>query len=114
MAAGNLDRRITFEVRKETQGGAYNRKSVAWSKYASVWAEVRDILPSRAESVDNNVSMQRRPCRIRLYWRADITSEMRIDYGGRKLRIVSGPVELGRREYLEILAEEYSTEGVAP
>ena len=114
MDAGLLDRRITFEVRQETQEGPYNRKTVAWANFATVWAQVQDILPSRAESVDQGLSMQRRPCRVRVRYRDDITSDMRIDYGGRKLRIVSGPVELGRREGLELVAEEFSTEGTAP
>lgn len=114
MDAGLLDRRITFEARQEAQSGPYNRVSVTWVPQVTVWAQVQDMLPSKAESVDNGLSMQNRPCRIRLRYRDDLTSAMRIDYGGRKLRIVAGPVELGRRDGLEIMAEEYSTEGVAP
>lgn len=112
--AGTLDRRITFEARAVSQGGVYNRKTVEWVPHATVWAQVRDVLPSRAESVDQGLSMARRPCRIRLRWRDDITGDMRIDYEGRKLRIIAGPVELGRRAGLEIMAEELSTEGTAP
>lgn len=112
--AGSLDRRITFEARVESQGGPYNRKSVVWAPHATVWAQVRDLLPGRAEYVEQGLAMQRRPCRIRLRWRGDITGDMRIDYGGRKLRIIAGPVELGRRVGLELTAEEYSSEGLAP
>lgn len=112
--AGDLDRRITFEARATAQGGAYNRKAVSWEPQFTECAQVRDVLPSRAESVEQGLSLQRRPCRIRLRWRPDVTSDMRIDYDGRKLRIISGPVELGRREGLELMAEEYSTEGTAP
>jgi len=112
--AGLLDRRITFEARQEAHTGAYNRVTVTWAPQATVWAQVQDMLPSKAESVDNGLLMHNRPCRIRMRYRDDITSDMRIDYGGRKLRIVSGPVELGRRDGLEIMAEEYSTEGTAP
>lgn len=112
--AGSLDRRLTFEARQAIQSGPYNRREDSWGPHATVWAQVRDVLPSRAEYVDEGLAMQRRPCRIRIRWRDDITSDMRIDYQGRKLRIVSGPVELGRREGLELMAEELSSEGVEP
>jgi SPP1 family predicted phage head-tail adaptor len=110
--AGKYDRRITFERPVITQGGAYNRKSTAWETVTpKAWAQVQDVLPSRAESVEDMLSMTRRPCKIRCRYREDITSDMRIDYRGRKLRIVSGPVEVGRRDELEMVAEEWSTEG---
>ncbi|CDO35001.1 phage head closure protein [Novosphingobium sp. KN65.2] len=114
LSAGDLDRRITFQSRSETQGGAHNRKTVNWVNFATMWAQVQDTLPSRAESIDDNMAIQRRPCRIRCRFREDITSDMRIIYGSRTLRIISGPVEIGRREGLELMAEEYSTEGTAP
>lgn len=114
MRAGNLDREITFEARTVTQGGARNRQTVSWGTHATVFAQVQDILPSRAQSIADGLSIARRPCRIRCHWRDDITSDMRIDFEGRKLRIVSGPVEIGRRKGLEMMAEEWSTEGVAP
>lgn len=115
--SGDLDRRITFQSRTGTQDSATGAYTYSWANLATnptVWAQVRDVLPSRAESVDADIDMQRRPARIRCRYRSDITSDMRIVYDGRTLRIVSGPVELGRREGLEMIAEEYSTEGEAP
>lgn len=110
--SGSLDRIITFEARTVTQDPAYGTSVVTWQPVASVPAQMQDYL--RAESVDDGISMARRPCRIRIRWRGDITSDMRIDYDGRKMRIVSGPIELGRREGLQMVAEEISTEGDAP
>ncbi len=114
MQAGALDTYITIEQRSETQEGVYGTDIVSWTTLASVWAQINDVLPSRAESVDNGVSMARRPARIRIRYRSDVTSDMRIDIDGRKLRIVGGPAELGRRQWLELVAEELSTEGTAP
>lgn len=114
MRAGTLDREITFEAPTATQGGPRNRQTITWGAHATVLAQVQDVLPSRAESIADGLAIQRRPCRIRCRWRDDITSAMRIDFEGRKLRIVSGPVEIGRRAGLEMMAEEWSTEGVAP
>ena len=114
MAAGKYDRRITIETRTVTQDPIYGANQTAWATLATVWAEVRDILPSRAENMDEGLSMARKPARVRMRYRDDITADMRIDYGGRKMRIVSGPAELGRRREIELLVEELSTEGDAP
>lgn len=114
MKAGSLDRRITFEARSGAQSGPHNRQTVSFVPFISVFAQVQDVLPSRAESMADGMAMQKRPCRIRCRWRDDVTSAMRIDFEGRKLRIVSGPVEIGRREGLEMMAEEWSSEGIEP
>lgn len=114
LKAGDLDRRITIEQRSVSQDATYGTATLAWTTLATVWAQVRDVLPSRSEQVADNVSLARRPSRIRIRYRSDITSDMRIDYGGRKLRIIAGPAEIGRREGLELMAEQWSTEGDAP
>lgn len=114
MKAGQRDRKIILEQRVEGQDATYGTATVNWTPFATVWAEVQDMLPSRAERVADGISLAKRPCRIRFLYRAGVTSEMRVNYGGRYLRIVAGPVELGRREGIELVAEEMSTEGTAP
>ena len=112
---GTLDRRIVFERRVVSgQDPDYGTNIVAWVEHAKVWAQVRDVLPSRSESLDDNVSIRRRPARIRIRYRDDITSEMRIRLGDRYLSIVAGPAEIGRREGIELMAEELSTQGQEP
>jgi SPP1 family predicted phage head-tail adaptor len=111
---GDLDRRITFEQRSTSQDATYGTQTLSWTTVATVWAQVRDVLPSRAEDIADNVSIARRPARIRIRYRTGLDSTMRIDIGGRKLRITAGPAEIGRREGIEFMAEEYSTEGDAP
>jgi len=39
---------------------------------------------------------------------------MRVTLEGRSLRIIAGPAEIGRRERIEIIAEELSSEGQEP
>lgn len=113
--ARRRDRRITFLERVTTQDEAYGTTiEGVWEDVATVWAEVQDILPSRGETLAQGVNITRRPCRIRILYRDDITSDMRIEYGARNLRIVSQPAEIGRREGLVIMAEELSTEGQEP
>ncbi len=118
---GEFDQRITFQRRGGERDPALGTiKAAGWTKHDTVWAQVRDVLPSRAERLDETINVQRRPARIRMRYRADITGEMRIIHwqgderaalgpGDRVMQIVSGPAELGRRQYLELMAEEHSS-----
>ena len=110
MKVGKLNRRITFQkpgAGKDPRLGT--AKAGAWTNYVTVAAEVQDVLPSRSERLDDTINIARRPTRIRTRFREDITSDMRIIYGERVLQIVSGPAELGRRDGLELIAEEYTS-----
>ena len=116
MKAGKLDRQITFQERSSSQDSNTGAFTYSWANLGAnptVWAEVQDIIPSRfsGEDVSNGFSYENRPCRIRCRYRSDITGDMRIVYGSRTLRIVSGPAELGREEGLEILAEDWQNKG---
>lgn len=104
------NRQITFE-RHVRPAGRGNAGQETWQPVATVWAEVQDALPSRAERLSEGMTMAARPARIRMRYRDDITSDMRIIYGNRVMQITAGPAELGRREGLELMAEDYSTAG---
>jgi SPP1 family predicted phage head-tail adaptor len=110
--AGAFDRRIRFE-RKAPAGSFMGAGSENWVEVATVWASVLDVLPSNAARVGETVTITRRPTRIRIRFREDITTDMRVIFRGRVLKIVAGPAELGFREGLEFMAEDYSTQGNA-
>jgi SPP1 family predicted phage head-tail adaptor len=113
--AGRRDTLITFMKRTSTQGEATGARTYSWSAVApQEWAEVHDILPSRGEQVSEGIDIARRPCRIRTLYRADINRTMRVTFDGRTLEIISGPVEMGRRDGLEMMCQELSTQGEAP
>lgn len=114
MDAGTLDRRVTILTRAETVDQTYGTQTVTWTPLATVWANVRDMVPSRGERLADGVEIANRPCRVRMRYRADVTSAMRLQIGGRQLRIITQPAELGRREGLELIAEELTTEGQEP
>lgn len=117
MNAGTLDRRIRIDNKSVTVDADYGTETVTWATFATVWANVQDVLPSKAESQGQGIRIAERPTRIRIRYMAGITSAMRIvliDRADRVLQIVSGPAELGRREGIELIAENYSTAGVAP
>ena len=123
MRAGGLDRQITIERKQVTQDSSYGTEIITWVPLVAMvgsptvarrfWAEVQDVLPSRDESVLQGLATGRRRTRIRLRWRADITSAMRVTVHGdvdTVYQIIGGPAEIeGRRERIELLCETYSS-----
>jgi SPP1 family predicted phage head-tail adaptor len=115
MRAGDLDTRITIQHRTVTgTDPIYNTPIYSWATFATVWADVQDMLPSRAERIADGINLSRRPARIRIRHLDGITTAMRIRIGSRTLGIVAGPAELGRHVGIELIAEELSTEGQEP
>jgi head-tail adaptor len=116
MQAGKMRHRITIQTNTPTQD-AYGTAIASWSTFngaARIPAEVEDALPSKAESTTDALRIATRPARLRIRFRPGVTSAMRILIHGasdRTCRIVAGPAELGRREGLEFMIEEYSTQG---
>lgn len=117
MKAGTLDRRIRIESLSAVIDPIYGPQPGAWLEFATVWANVQDVLPSRGEDQQGGIRVSNRPARIRIRYLVGVTSAMRIvllDQGNRLLKIIAGPAEMGRKEAMELMAEEYSTEGNTP
>lgn len=112
MRAGDLDRRLTIErpIADTSFAGA---GSGTWEHVADVWASVVDALPSRGERLADGINVTSRPARVRIRFRTDITADMRFVMGARIMQIVAGPAELGHREGLEFMVEDYSSAGNA-
>lgn len=113
MRAGQLDRRVTIE-RPQAIDGDYGPQPGGWAVLASrVPAQVQDALPSKSETVEHGMQVATRPARLRMRYLRGITSDMRIILHGDTdeiFQIVGGPAELGRREWLEMTIEQYSTQ----
>ena len=121
--AGKLDRQITIERKSVTVDPDYGTEVIAWTPLAVLpgsppvaerfWAEVQDVMPSRSESVLQGLAVARNQTRIRIRWRADITSAMRVIVHGDAdvlYQIVGGPAEIrGRKTMLEMVCERYSS-----
>lgn len=116
--SGKRDTLVTFQSASITQDATYLSRVKSWSDVTpNEWAEVQDMLPSRAEDMADGIDITRRPCRIRTLYRSDITAQHRVKIGSRILEIVSGPVILGtpgRPEGLEMVCVEFSTQGQTP
>lgn len=112
--ASKLDTRIRIERKLVTRDPQYGTEVVAWTEFACVWAEVKDILPSKAERLADSIQIGRRPARIRFRYLAGLAADMRIIIDNRIHQIISGPATLGRRDAMEIMVEEHSSVGAAP
>ena len=112
--ASKLDTRIRIERKTVTSDPAYGTHDVAWSLFANVWGEVRDVLPSRAERMVQAIAIANRPARVRVRYLPGLAADMRVIVAGRIMQIISGPAELGRREGMELIVEDHSSEGAAP
>jgi SPP1 family predicted phage head-tail adaptor len=117
MKAGPLDRRITIEAKTSTVDPDYGTETAAWTTFASrISAQVQDNLPSKSEGAADGIVIATRPARIRIRYMKNITSDMRIIVHGdtdRLMQITAGPAEIGRRDGIELMATEYSTQGGA-
>jgi len=73
------------------------------------WARFRDVRPGRAERTSNELSVARNQAELRIRWRADVVSNMRVTvHRGADVvyAIIGGPAEVGgRRREIELLIE---------
>lgn len=110
LAAGELDRFVRIE-RPVADTSLTGAGSGTWALVDEVWAGIRDMLPSRGERIADGISVATRPARVRIRYRDDINAAMRIVDGARVMQIITVPAELGRREGLEFMVEDYSPAG---
>jgi head-tail adaptor len=116
-----LNRLITIEVPPTSQDSTYGTATGAWTALAYLagsplvaekfWAEVQDVMPSRSESARQGLVVGKKQSRVRIRWRDDVTSAMRVTIHGdtdKVCQIIGGPAEVGggRKRYLELLIEE--------
>ena len=116
MRAGQLDRQVLVERKQVTQDQTFGTELVTWVPLASerFWAQVQDVLPSRAESVTQGLAVARNQVRVRMRYRGDIDSSMRItvygDGANQVLQIVGGPAPIeGRKQFIEMMCERISS-----
>jgi head-tail adaptor len=115
MRGSQLDRRITIQANTPLQSASSGSMVDSWATFnslARIPAQVQDQLPSKAESTDNGLRQAKRIARVRIRYVAGITSAMRFVLHGESdvtMQIISQPAEIGRREWLEFMAESYST-----
>ena len=111
--ARKLDRAIDIE-RPVPGQDADAAGSGTWAAVArGVRAEVQDVLPSRVSAGDQAMMTATRRARVRMRYRPDLDASMRFVMGARVMQIIAGPAEIGRREGLEFMVEDYTPAGNA-
>lgn len=112
---GRFNRWVSIDYKSVTQDATYNTDVPDWQLLEKVQAEVQDVMPSRSESVRQGLAVARNQVRLRMRWRNDITSDMRITVHGDTdvlYQIIAGPAEIeGRKRFIEMVLERYTTEG---
>ena len=114
--ASRYNRRIQIErpVADTTFDGA---GSGAWEPVGSpIAASVVDTLPSRSEKLADGINIATRPARVRMRFRTDLDASMRFVMTKpfpRVMQIIAGPAEVGVREEVEFMVEDYSSAGNA-
>lgn len=123
MMSQKFMRLVTIEKKETTVDSTYGTEVVTWVPLVAepgspvvaekFWAEIQDAIPSRAESVTQGLTVAHNQTRLRMRWRDDIDSSMRVTVHGdsdRVYQIVGGPAEIGgRKEMIEMVLERYSS-----
>jgi head-tail adaptor len=124
MRMGQFNREITVYRQEDTQDPVYGAAAGTWVPLSLLpgspevaerfAAEVVDLPPSRNEGVlAGSLALARKVTRIRMRWRDDILSSMRIVVHGdtdRTYQIAGGPSEIGGRKVgIEMYCEEISS-----
>jgi head-tail adaptor len=118
-----LDREITVEYKSVTQDAVYGTDVVTWIPLVALPgspvvgrrfpANIQDVMPSRSESVQQGLIVGRQQTRLRMRYRNDIDSGMRVTVHGDSdvvYQIVAGPAEIGgRKQYLEMILEKITS-----
>lgn len=100
---GELRHRITFQI-PVVQDDGYGGEEKAWQDAFSAWASIKPI--SGREYYDAMSIQSEVTHRIRVRYRPDITTDMRIEHGDRIYEIEAVIDIDSRHKYLEILCRE--------
>lgn len=102
---GAMRQRVTLETPTDAQDdvGSFTR---LYAPLARLWAQIET--PSAAEQFIEQRLEQSRKVVVTIRWRADVQSQMRFDFRGRKL-VIRGVEDIDeKRRFLRCLCEELS------
>lgn len=117
MRAGAMDRRVRIETKVEGVDPEYGTPSAEWQLVGETWASILDLLPSRGEAATMGLDVGSRPARVRMRYREGITSAMRLvtvdraRTANRTMQIITQPAELGRRDAIEFVVQDFTSPG---
>jgi head-tail adaptor len=120
--AGHYDTQASFERKQVTQDSTYGTEVVAWVPLVAqagsptiaerFWVRALDVLQGRSESLKMDVALSSGRVTIRMRYRGDITSAMRVTLHrdtDQVYQIITDPAMIGRKEELEIQLEKFTS-----
>jgi SPP1 family predicted phage head-tail adaptor len=105
MHAGMLDQRVTLQAPTETRGAEFGDPQRVWEDVATVWAEVSPI--SGREYFLQREQQSQISVRVRIRYRADVTSMWRVQHAGKVYEIESVIDQRSAGEELILMCMEY-------
>jgi SPP1 family predicted phage head-tail adaptor len=108
MDIGLLDKRARIEQQVVTQDPTYGTDVVTWTPLATVWCNLVDSMPSRDEQIRNGLSTNKIRSRMRIRYRGDVTTAMRVVLMRPERQvwaIIGGLAEIGVRDGIELMIE---------
>lgn len=108
-----LDDKVTIERKTTQRDPVYGTEIEAWEIVASrIWANVQDVLPSRAEKVSNGLQVGTQQARLRIRKHHQVASTMRVtlhNHGDKIMQIIAGPALMDDRMHQELMLEGYTS-----
>jgi head-tail adaptor len=110
-----LDRVVDIKRPVRVAGAQYSDSAPDWQPLArGVWVEWLDEAMTRDEADAGGMVQAGVRARVRMRYRTDVDVSMRFDRSdGRVFQIIGGPVELGRREWIQFRVQELTTAGAS-
>jgi len=122
MNAGQLDTRVTIEQKQTTLDPTYGTELITWIPLVAqagsptvgerFAAKFWDVLQAGSESVRQNVALSSGRAVVRIRYRSDVNSSMRVVRhmdSDVVYQIISEPAMIGRKQWLEFTVERYSS-----
>lgn len=111
-SSSHYDRRIFIE-RQVADNSLDGAGSGTPELVKAVWANLLDLVQHRGNQISDGIETSTRRARLRIRYRPGITPDLQFVIGTRRMRVVTGPIELGRRVALEFIVEDHRPAGSA-
>lgn len=112
------DEQVSIERLTMTKDPVYGTQIQTWLPlHDHFWANVQDVLPSRAEAAGNGMAIGTRRARLRIRDAAGAVMTMRVrlhSRGSVAMQIVAGPARVEGTDYDEFMLESYSSDHPTP
>src|SRR5688500_11508284 len=101
----DLNRRCRIEYPVKTKDPVHGSVVTTWALNGVVWCNIQDVLPSRSEAIKNGLAVGAKQARLRIRYRTDLNSGMRVIIDGVIYQIISDFAEVGKKQFCEAMIE---------